>query len=231
MATAPGIRILRLAAMVTLLFIGSPTSMAPAVMTPLEELATRVADDDAPRTPEEQALADFAISRFAEQGLELPQVHIEFHPTTFDCGGREGLYVHDTRSLHMCSRSLRTMLHELAHAWARHNLTDEEREAFTALRGLDSWNGKDEEWEDRATEHAAEIIAWALLDNPNHVRWVGEDGVVEYRLLSIDNSDPDSMLTAFQALTGLDSIYRNATEWSDETTAPVPGQTVRTTGA
>ena len=37
----------------------------------------------------------------------------------------------------------RTLLHELGHVWDKHNLTDDQRQAYLELRGLDSWSHGD----------------------------------------------------------------------------------------
>lgn len=137
-----------------------------------------------------------------------------------------GRYYQQTRTLEMCSLEKDIMLHELAHAWANHNLTDEEKEELTIFRGLRAWNDHDLAWEERGTEHAAEIVAWALLDEPNHVRWIEtttEGEVVEsFRLLTIENSDVEAMVEAFHFLTGQDPIFRSVEEWSAPDTTPDP---------
>lgn len=108
------------------------------------------------------------------------------------------------------------MLHELAHAWANLNLTDAQREQFAKLRGLEVWNSSEHDWEERATEHAAEIIAWALMDQPPHVRYVAEtaDGGshAKYRLLTIVHSSVEEMCKAFVSLTDRQLVYRDAEE-------------------
>lgn len=191
-------------------------------VTPLEVRAAQVADDGKPKTKAQQALVDFALGRFAAQGLELPpDLKIEFHDSVLEIGGREGVYVHSTRSLHMGTLSKRTMLHELAHAWAAHSLTEEQRISFTAYRGLEAWNDHDYPWSERATEHAAEIVAWALLDQPNHVPSIERrpDGSSEtvYRLLTIEDSDVETLVEAFRFLTGQDPVFRNPAEWTEQT--------------
>ncbi len=171
---------------------------------------------------DQMALIDFAVGRFAAQDLGLPEVTFEFFATTAGCEGHKGFYIHASRTLRMCSMDKATMLHELAHAWANVSLTEEKMKAFADYRGLEAWNDKNLAWEDRGTEHAAEIIAWALLDEPNHVRWVEQEpdgsSKVEYRLLRIENSDVDSMLAAFRFLTGSDPVFRGPDEWVEAST-------------
>lgn len=174
----------------------------------------------APLTPAQQALVDFGLGRFADQDLALPSIHIEFYPTVADCRGHEGQYANQTRTLRMCSLDKTTMLHELAHAWANHNLSDAEREAFVASRGLSAWNDQLDEWKARGTEQAAEIIAWALLDEPNTVRYIvtQDDGTPEasFRLLSIENSSVEALHEGFVELTGMEPIFRTPADWDSQ---------------
>jgi hypothetical protein len=175
---------------------------------------------DVQLTEEQQELRDFASRRFAGQGLTLPQVEVEFYPNTLECDGHKGLYWSRNRSLRMCSLDKRTMLHELAHAWANLHLTDAQRERFAELRGLEVWNDPKHDWEERATEHAAEIIAWALMDEPIHVRYVAENASgrrhVEYRLLTIEESGVEKMCELFVTLTGRQLVYRDTEECDSE---------------
>lgn len=58
------------------------------------------------------------------------------------------------------------ILHEMAHAWNHHDLTDEVRSEFMAFRGLTQWNDKDIPWKDRGIEALAEAVTWGLYDDP-----------------------------------------------------------------
>ncbi len=112
----------------------------------------------------------------------------------------------------MCSMEKKIMLHELAHAWANLELSDDDRERFVRFRGLAGWNDQSHSWGERGTEHAAEVIAWGLMDVAPHVRWV-EEGVESFRLLTIPDSDVDELSAGFELLTGSESPYRSASEW------------------
>ena len=201
-------RALQVTALGLLVVVAILTASMVSEATPLETTIASVADDSAPRTAEQQALVDFAISRFEVNGLPLPEMTIEFHESLETCGWHKGLYVEQTRSLHMCSIDKQTMFHELAHAWANLNLSDSQREEFTARTGLDTWNSHDSEWEDRATEHVAETIAFALTDDPSDVEWVetAADGSrqVTRRILTID-VDTETLGENFVWLTGAQS--------------------------
>jgi hypothetical protein len=59
------------------------------------------------------------------------------------------------------------ILHELAHAWDGHTLTDERRTAFLDWRGLHQWWGTEHEhWGEYGAEQAAETIVWGVIDRP-----------------------------------------------------------------
>ena len=109
------------------------------------------------------------------------------------------------------------MLHELAHAWANVNLDEEDRGAFMDLRGLDSWNDHADSWERRGTEHVAETLAWALNDEPTHVKWVETLGdgslVTGHRLLSL-GVDVDVLAEIFEWITGQEPMFRSEAEWA-----------------
>ncbi len=105
-----------------------------------------------------------ALRIYRELRLSLPHVTIEYFdrsecPSTKSAGWlaeRNGeLWITN------CA-TRRTLLHELAHVWDRHNLTDGQRSELQRLRGLTSW--KHEVWEKAAGEHLAETISWALDD-------------------------------------------------------------------
>ena len=129
--------------------------------------------------------------------------------------------------LEMCSLDKATMLHELAHAWANRNLTVEEMDTFVERRGLDSWNDQDDAWERRGTEHVAETIAWALLDVPNHVKWVAAQPngsqTTTYQILTL-GADVEVLIENLKTITGQDPLFRHAGEWSitDRTTDRSP---------
>lgn len=168
-------------------------------------------------TRDQQAMVDFALDRFETQGLRLPDLGFVFRDSLLPCGLHKGRYHIDMELVEMCSMDEHTMLHELAHAWAYLNLTGGQMEAFVIEHGLDSWNDPDHAWARRGTEHVAETLAWALSDEPRHVMWVEylEDGtkVTTHKILTVD-VEVDVLLADFRSLTGMDPVYRDATEWS-----------------
>jgi hypothetical protein len=56
------------------------------------------------------------------------------------------------------------LLHELAHVWLTTELDEEVRQDFLSFRDLDFWWGHGLPWVETGVEHAAEIIAWGLMD-------------------------------------------------------------------
>jgi len=168
--------------------------------------------------PKQQDLVNRSLARFEIHGLELPEVEFVFHESLLTCHGHKGLYRERTRTLEMCSLDESTMLHELAHAWANAHLDQDDMEAFIDWRGLDSWNNHSHEWDRRGTEHVAETIAWALTEEPNHVKWVEtlEDGSRSetYRILTLGVS-VETLHENFRAITGMDPIFRDAEYGTD----------------
>lgn len=127
--------------------------------------------------PSDVGAVHWARDRFLEAGLSLPNVHLTFHDTTGICQGALGGFRAESDGsgrIFICvvesgyARELkvkRTLLHELAHAWDYHALTDPVRDEFMRLRGLEGWlSGVP--YEQRAGELAAEVITWGLMDRP-----------------------------------------------------------------
>ena len=125
-------------------------------------------------TPEYADMIQWALDRYAEAGLDLPGVSVGVYDDPVVCGDRRGF--HKAGVVTVCALNpnpstqqgwrRHTLLHELAHAWADLHLIDAQRRGFIELRGAATWRDRDKAWEDRATEHAAEIIAWAVADYP-----------------------------------------------------------------
>jgi hypothetical protein len=116
----------------------------------------------------------------------------------------------------MCSLDQKTMLHELAHAWANLNLSAEEKAAFSSYRGV-RWNDRSDPWRERGTEHAAEILAWALADERHSIRWVSTEAgvsVSDFRLLTIGNSNVEALHHGFVLLTGMEPMFRSSIQVS-----------------
>jgi hypothetical protein len=102
------------------------------------------------------------------------------------CTGQEGLTLTNRVAI----------LHELGHAWLSRSVSQRLQTAFLELRGLETWNDRDQPWHQRGAEHAADIIAWALMDRD----------VWMYR---IRPNDPSSLLAGYQLLTGRQPLGRS----------------------
>ncbi len=144
-------------------------------------------------------LAGWARDRFEAAGLDLPAVVITFHDDRSPCRGNAGLYhPSDPVEVHLCLPQDRsattaklTALHELGHAWAESQTTEETRALFLAVRGLDAWKDPARPAHLWGAEHAAETISWALMDT-------------RIRIVRIDDADEDALADAYQVLTGSD---------------------------
>jgi hypothetical protein len=118
-------------------------------------------------------LAGWAMERFADAGLVLPNLDIRFHGDRQACADHLGYY--DDGVVRSCHRHLNEMaagglLHEMAHGWVDAYLPQDVRSRFMELRDLRTWNDWDVEWDARGTEQAAEIIAWAVGDQGDGTR-------------------------------------------------------------
>ncbi len=152
-------------------------------------------------TDDEQALVDWAISRYQTAGLELPALIVTFHDTQDGCRGYKGYYNHATGTVDFCNRDSadprRTMLHELGHAWSFEHMDGDHQHAFTESRGLDTWHDTDTAWWQMGQEHAAEIIAWGLQDDN------------EYQSVWLHLEDCTDLAAAFTTLTGTTPLHTN----------------------
>lgn len=121
--------------------------------------------------PDRRSEAQQVIDRFAEVGLELPTVTIEFHESTTPCNGYDGLirYVEPAPVIAICSDRPYVLPHELAHAWIDANLSDGEKAGYVERWGLASWDGAEDGWNDRGTEHAAFVIQQNISAAPSRM--------------------------------------------------------------
>jgi hypothetical protein len=139
--------------------------------------------------PEQAAMLDWALALFDAADLVLPPLRVIAHDSTDPCHGRDGahFYASGRSTIHLCTRETEPVqqflyLHELAHAWDHHALSDARRRTFLDLRGLTEWNNDDADgWHDRGAEHAAEIIMWGLMDRPISVVRLEANSCAELR--------------------------------------------------
>lgn len=150
-------------------------------------------------TDEQLELADWALGRFEEAGLELPPITIHVHADRSGCNGRLGYLGHADGGqyvIHQCGTEF-TLLHELAHAWDVHALTEEIRQEFLTKAHATQWNNPDN-WYLAGGEHAANVIAWALMEERGN----------QTQTRPYDHA---SMLDGFRSLTGIDPLWMSAT--------------------
>lgn len=154
---------------------------------------------------------NWAQDRFEEAALPLPDIRVTFHLDAEPCEGSQGGYTieNDEHRVLICvsetgrARDLkvkRTLLHEFAHAWDHHALSDEVRSAFTDARGSGGWLAG-VPYQERAGEHAAEVITWGLMDRPMLIG-------------SLDDPGSREMLhDEYVALTGLEPPHGYVWSW------------------
>lgn len=114
------------------------------------------------------AVIESAIDRFDSVGLNLPDLRIYYHSDPSGCPGATAQFNQDgsgTR-VDLCTQVEYTLLHELAHAWEYHTMSNATRQAYLELTGLPTWADPEVDWEDRGIESAATAIAWGLLETP-----------------------------------------------------------------
>jgi hypothetical protein len=120
-------------------------------------------------TVTDRARMRLAILRFRDAGLELPSLQIIFRASVDEeCHGALGYFSpsKDVWRISICSEIESVYEHELAHAWERANLTDDQRRQYTAFRRLPTWSDKDYAWNERGVEDAAFVIQQGLAGLP-----------------------------------------------------------------
>lgn len=107
------------------------------------------------------------VDRFSNAGLELPPLVVTFSDDDADCKGNAALHHEFIGNISVCQAKPYALAHEMAHAWAAVSLTDADRTAYTELWDLPTWNSHEFAWSERATEKAADTIAFTLTsENP-----------------------------------------------------------------
>jgi hypothetical protein len=95
----------------------------------------------------------------------------------------------------MCWDDEFTLLHEIAHIWLVNTLEPDRRVQFIEMRhDVASWVGDDVAWHERGVEHAANVIAWGLLEDP-------------YPVSDTYPNDVASMIEAFVFLTDVAPLH------------------------
>lgn len=149
------------------------------------------------QTPEQVADLQWALERYAAAGLNLPHVEVWLHDKRASCTGTVAQGVsgyttwRDGLSVVMNCGTRHTLLHELGHVWDRHAMSDADRAAFMALRGVTDWQHPT--WLLAGQEHLADVLAWALTPGcDRHAQTPPRDGA--------------SLTAAYQLATGLQPL-------------------------
>ncbi|MEA3510840.1 MAG: hypothetical protein U9R51_05340 [Actinomycetota bacterium] len=142
------------------LLSGTPALTAPAVEPDVSTRWVTVVGG----TGDQREAADWAVTHFVDAGLDLPQLVVAIHTSDEPCDGFDGAFrSRETPArLDVCNPHRLIILHELAHAWDHHMLTDSIRLKFMNLRGLTSWNDATTPWKERGIEDLAEMLVWGL---------------------------------------------------------------------
>jgi hypothetical protein len=142
--------------------------------------------------PAQQHLAEWAVARFEDAGLDVPRVEIHFHGSSSGCGGHLG-YAKvgrvDVCTVLVNEMARRNLLHEMGHVWIDQNASRATRRRFLEMRGLTSWNARTNPWEERGYEQGAEIIAWGLG--------------TRFLTAQIPDNRSEQMAAGFELLTGV----------------------------
>ncbi len=136
--------------------------------------------------PDRSATAQGVIDRFAEVGLELPMVTIEYYEATDPCNGHDGLirFAGPTPAISICSDLAYVLPHELAHAWVYVNLSEVDKADYVKRWDLASWDGTSDDWSDRGTEHAAFVIQQNLKTTAPRMTSTWRERVEAFEMLT-----------------------------------------------
>jgi hypothetical protein len=190
----------------TFRLITAIATLLTAALAPHEAIASAIHAHPAVvlvgMSPAESDAAYRTVALFAEAGLELPPVTIRRHQDAAACNAHDGLHhtdgdrsVIDICTVETDDAETRVILHELTHAWGFHYLTPEHKAAFKRLRGWEYWlDYNHAEWKDNGAEQAAEIMVWALSDEPIQVN-------------RIDQNSCAQLHDGYVALTGLEPLH------------------------
>lgn len=169
------------------------TASAPDVTTSAATTQVEFVDLSA----EQVEIATWAVGLYHEAGLALPAITFVYHGDDSDaCSGWFGVHEVTERGsvIGICTSRHTAQIealfvHELAHAWCAHSLSDERRGDFQELRSCPIWRGVDVPWHERGAEQAAEILVWGLIDRPTGVVTINDHGC-------------DALEAGYRALTG-----------------------------
>lgn len=91
---------------------------------------------------------------------------------------------------------LAVVLHEIAHAWLDANVDSIDTDQFLEHVELEVWRDRDVPWDQNGHEHAADTIAWGLMDR-------------DIEMLRIGQPIAEELARGFRVLTGIDPLPKN----------------------
>lgn len=188
------------------------TALAAPVVEPpdcrtLEDVLPQGSLEVCNGTAELDELVAWAVGRFEQAGLEMPRPdRVSFPPSDRCRRAASGLAVDtgDGVQVQLCfgpealaagaaANARFTLLHELGHVWTAQFLPEEGRQEFLLDRGVEAWRDPEGTWADQGSEHAAEILAWALMDEPVDV-------------VRLPDAGCDRLAEGFRILTGREPL-------------------------
>ncbi len=135
----------------------------------------------------QRTLVEEALAAFDDAGLVLPKLRVEIRAhDRAACHGYRAYSEPGDRgdTVALCFTDRFTLLHELAHSWERHALTDEVRAAFMALTPGQVWRDQAVRYNSQGVEDVANTVARVLsASGPDPTREVGADDLTAYRIL------------------------------------------------
>jgi hypothetical protein len=157
----------------------------------------------------------WGLQRFAEAGLEVPEVASATFTVQSDfCDDIRAHYLRTEVGVELefcmdeqsacrdedCNEILpgwsAVVLHEIAHAWLDTHLDVIDIERFLDHVGLDTWRDPDLPWEENGVEHAADTIAWGLMDR-------------DVQMLRIGQPTAGQLAEGFAILTGIEPLPKD----------------------
>lgn len=138
-----------------------------------------------------------SVGLYEQAGLQLPPLEVRIG-TIDGCDGHVAVHRHrdGLSEIELCATGAtgleHILLHELAHAWVEHHLSDEGRQRFQDVRGWERWNDHADAWRDRGTEQAAEVIKWGVNDRVAPIL--------------VDHGGCEDLADSYRILTGVDPL-------------------------
>lgn len=157
----------------------------------------------------------WGLQRFAVAGLEIPQLaSVTFTVQSDFCADIRAHYLRTEDGVELefcmdeqaacrdeeCNEVLpgwsAVVLHEIAHAWLDTRLDAIDIERFLDHVGVEAWRDSTLPWDENGVEHAADTIAWGLMDR-------------DIEMLRVGQPPADQLAQGFRILTGIDPLPRD----------------------